>query len=196
MMPREVVSLRRKPSLLRRLVTAGVVLLALVAMMGIAGSFVAREHESIVAAEFPERPEQIWPRVADIPQWPTWNKLVRRVEPLPSEDGRPTWLVVDRSGSFPTAVIESTPPGPNAPGTLITRIAGPKLPFSGTWIWEVAPVEGGSRVTIAERGEVGSPVFRFLSRFVLGYTSTAELYLIHLAQGFGHDVSIEVVRKR
>lgn len=195
-MSREVVSLRRKPSLLRRVLTAAAVLAALLGLMALAGSFVAREHEAIVAAEFPERPEQIWPLVADISRWPDWNKLVRRVEPLPPDAGRPAWLVVDRSGAMPTAVVESTPPAEGAPGTLVTRIAGPRLPFHGTWIWEVAPTDRGSRVTIAERAEVTNPVFRFLSRFFLGYTSTAELYLIHLARRFGHDVSIEIVRKR
>jgi hypothetical protein len=60
----------------------------------------------------------------------------------------------------------------------VTRIADPHLPFGGTWTYEVAPaVGGGSTLTITENGEVYNLVFRFISRFVMGYTATIDRYL-------------------
>ena len=39
-------------------------------------------------------------------------------------------------------------------------------------------------VTIVERGEVSNPVFRFVSRFVMGHARTIEDYLNDLARKF------------
>ena len=47
------------------------------------------------------------------------------------------------------------------------------LPFGGEWEYRVAP----GRVTIVERGEIYSLFFRFMARFVFGYTRTIEAYL-------------------
>jgi hypothetical protein len=64
-----------------------------------------------------------------------------------------------------------------APCKLIVRIADAKLPFGGTWTYEITPVAAGSRLRIREDGEVYNPVFRFLSRFVFGYSGTIDAYL-------------------
>ena len=55
---------------------------------------------------------------------------------------------------------------------MVTRIADPHLPFGGTWTYEIAPTETGSTLTITEKGEVYNPVFRFVSRYLQGYTAT------------------------
>ena len=59
----------------------------------------------------------------------------------------------------------------------MTRIADPQLPFGGTWTQEIAPDAGGCVVTITENGEIYNPIFRFVSRFILGYTSSIDAYL-------------------
>ena len=64
------------------------------------------------------------------------------------------------------------------PRKLVTRIADPHLPFGGTWTYEiVAGAESGSTLTITENGEVYNPFFRFISRYVMGYTATMDRYL-------------------
>ena len=60
-----------------------------------------------------------------------------------------------------------------APTKLVTRIVG-ETQFGGTWTIEITPIPTGSRVTITERGEIYNVVFRALSKFVFGYTSTME----------------------
>ena len=45
----------------------------------------------------------------------------------------------------------------------VTRIADRNLPFGGTWMVEIVPADGGSKVTITENGEVYNPFFRFAS---------------------------------
>jgi hypothetical protein len=68
---------------------------------------------------------------------------------------------------------------------LVVRIADPKLPFGGTWTYEIAPIPKGSSLRIREDGEVYNPLFRFLSRFVFGHSATIDAYLKSLAKKFG-----------
>lgn len=51
----------------------------------------------------------------------------------------------------------------------------------------------GSRGRITERGEVYKPVFRFVSRFIIGHAATASAYLKSLGARFGATVVAEVV---
>ena len=59
---------------------------------------------------------------------------------------------------------------------LMTRLAAKDLPFSGTWTYEIAPDNQGTTLTITEHGEVFNPVFRFISRFVIGHTAQIDKY--------------------
>jgi hypothetical protein len=70
----------------------------------------------------------------------------------------------------------------------VAAIADPNLPFGGTWTTEIAAADGGSIVRITEDGKVRNPVFRFMSRFVFGYTSTMDTYLRDLGRKFGEAV--------
>jgi len=66
------------------------------------------------------------------------------------------------------------------PRVLVARIADPKLPFGGTWTYEITPDAGGSRLTITENGEIYNPLFRFMARFIFGYEGTIQSYLSSL----------------
>lgn len=82
------------------------------------------------------------------------------------------WRETDSSGDTITYERVETA----APTRVVNRIADPKLPFGGRWIYEVAPEGGGSALTITENGEVYNPLFRFVSRFIMGHTATIEKY--------------------
>ena len=71
------------------------------------------------------------------------------------------------------------------------RIADPKLPFGGRWIYELAPSEGATRLTITEDGFITNPVFRFLSRTVFSTASTLEKFLVDLGAHLGVPVTVD-----
>lgn len=54
------------------------------------------------------------------------------------------------------------------------------------WIL-IVPDGSGSRLTITENGEIYNPVFRFVSRYVIGQTSTIDKYLTDLAPRLGES---------
>lgn len=110
---------------------------------------------------------------------------MQKVEPLPSKDGRPAWRETDQHGQvIPFEVIEWNPRQ-----KLVTRIADPNLPFGGTWTFELEPSHSGTTLRITERGVVNNPIFRFMARFVFGYTATMEEYLHSLGKKFGDTSS-------
>jgi hypothetical protein len=66
------------------------------------------------------------------------------------------------------------------PRRFVTAIVDKKLPYGGTWTYELVPGTGGTTLTVVERGEVYNPVFRFVSRYVIGHTRTLDAYFADL----------------
>lgn len=90
------------------------------------------------------------------------------------------WRETDPSGAAITYERVET----SAPRRIVNRIADPKLPFGGSWTYEVAPTQSGTELTITENGEVYNPLFRFVSKFIMGHTATIEKYQRDLAAHF------------
>jgi hypothetical protein len=68
---------------------------------------------------------------------------------------------------------------------LVTRIADKSLPFGGKWTYTLAQTGNSTVLRITEDGEVYNPVFRFISRFVLGHATTIDRYLRDVAARLG-----------
>ena len=101
-------------------------------------------------------------------------------------EGRTRFVEVSGRDSLTFEILDAT-----APRRLVTRIVGEGLPFGGQWVFDVERQGDGSRLTITEHGEVYSPLFRFVSRFVMGHTSTIDGYLVSVVRHFGGSGAIE-----
>jgi hypothetical protein len=91
--------------------------------------------------------------------------------------GRPeqVWPVITRiaeGASVPVDVVEHDPPR-----RLVTRVKESEKQFGGTWTIAIMPAEGGSTVTIIEEGWVASPLFRFISFYVIGHYASMDALL-------------------
>ena len=174
---------------IRAVIFVLVALLVLIVLVVVAiGAFLPQQHISTCAARFHQPPNAIWQAITDYEKFPAWRKDVLRVEALPEVNGKPAWREFDRDGgSIPFQVMVMVPPR-----VLVTRIADPKLPFGGTWTYEISSqADGSSLLRITEDGEIYNPIFRFAARFVLGYTRTQKEYLQALGAKFGQSVTIE-----
>jgi len=171
-----------------RWVLIGVILLVgLPALVALVGSLLPKTHSASRHATFPQSPETLWRVLTDRVAMPSWRTDLRAIERLPDLDGHEVWQETDKRGQkLRLETLEAVPPR-----RLVGRIADPKLPFGGTWTYEITPVADGSTLTITEDGEIYNPIFRFVARFILGYTGTMESYLRALAAKFGEQVVIE-----
>jgi uncharacterized protein YndB with AHSA1/START domain len=156
------------------LTVAGIVMIA-----ALIGFLLPRSHRASREQVFAAPPEALWSAITNVDAFPQWRSDITRVQVLPDRDGQRMWIEEGRSGKM-TFVVESSDP----PRRLVTRIADPKLPFGGTWTYDITPSNGGSRLTITEDGEIYNPLFRFVARFILGYDGTIGSYLGALGKMF------------
>jgi len=157
---------------------------AIIIMISLIGLMLPRDHVATRTARYKASPDSIWAALVDVKDYPKWHGDTRAVEELPSVDGKRSWRESSRQGSI-TYVAE----GERPPSLFVTRIANTDLPFGGTWTHELSPDGSGTRVTITERGWVSNPIFRFVSRFVIGQTATMDSYLRALGKRFGEEVT-------
>lgn len=157
----------------RRIGTALAALFVTVALVWGVGAMLPVEHRASVSASLPAAPDTVWSRIDRIDRWPEWRDA--EVRELTDESA-----VVTEGGETLRYRIERP-----AERTLVTTIDTPDLPFGGRWIWTVTPsADGGSTVTIVEEGEVYAPIFRFVSRFVIGHDATLRAVMAQLEASF------------
>ena len=163
--------------------TVGVLVLVVLAICAI-GYMLPKSHVASASARFAAAPDSIWASLTDVAGFPKWRTDVSRVELLPDENGQRGWREFAKNDAVTYRVVDSTPPR-----KLVTRIADQNLPYGGSWTYELTPDGSGTRLTITERGEVDNPIFRFVARFVLGYTATMEGVLRALGTKHGETIS-------
>lgn len=163
------------------------VLVVLVAVVALIGAFIPREHVASSGAVIHRSPDSVWQVIRDqggLGTWWTAMKQSRRVE---DAQGREVWEQTMGGFTMRGIITESTPPR----RMVMTIDSPPNASFGGAWIYEIEPVEGGSRVRITERGWIANPIFRFMTKFVFGYHGTQESYLKALGRKFGEKVPTE-----
>jgi len=95
------------------------------------------------------------------------------------------WLAIMQAtaaSGVPVDVVESDPPR-----RQVTRVKNTEKNFGGTWTITITPSPGGSTLTITEDGWVSNPVFRFVSRYVMGHHATMDRMLKDVAKKFGEQ---------
>ena len=148
------------------------------------GALLPRDHVASTTTVVSAPPDSVWQALVNVSDYPRWRADVRSVDVL-STEGALRWREHTRQGAITLERSEE-----QRPRLLAARITDEKLPFGGTWTYELTPEAPGTRVTITERGYVTNPVFRFMARFVFGHHRTQEDFLRALGQRFGHDVTL------
>ncbi|HLJ45948.1 MAG TPA: SRPBCC family protein [Bryobacteraceae bacterium] len=143
---------------------------AIVIAVVVIGMLLPRAHTARRSVRLKYSADAVWGLIAGDQ---SWRPELRKYESVSSATGQRVWKETDKHGQTITyEAVESV-----APRRMVARIADPNLPFGGTWTYEIQPDAGGCTVTITENGEVYNPIFRFVSRFVIGHTATIDAYL-------------------
>ena len=154
-------------------IVAGIALIAFIVVA--VGYSLPKAHSVTRVAQVAQPPDAVYSLLSDVDRYPTWRPAVKALERQPDRDGRPAWTETVSGMQIPLYFEKM-----ERPTLLVARIAGPSLPFGGTWTYRIAPAAGGSAVTITEDGEVYNPVFRFMSRFVFGHYATLDEFVKNL----------------
>ena len=94
----------------------------------------------------------------------------------------PVILQATQTSSVPVDVLESVPPH-----RLVTRVSESERNFGGTWTIVLAAEPLGTAVTVTEDGWVANPIFRFVSRLVIGHHATMDALLKQVAKALSEE---------
>ena len=147
---------------------------AVIAVVIVIGAMLPKHHIVTRSALIKASPEQVFQLISGPPDWRTDLKTYSLAE----EGEKYLLRETDKHGQTITYErVEYRPP------TLLkTIIIDKNLPFGGAWTWNLQAQNNGCVVTITENGEIYNPVFRFVSRFLIGYTRMIDNYLARLTQ--------------
>ena len=120
----------------------------------------------------PASPQEVFAILTSPADYPRWRSGVTKVEILPDVNGKPGFRETGNDGTI-TFVLEEMLPD----SRIVIRIADTGLPFGGSWTYELEPQPSGTLLRITERGEVYNPLFRFMSRFIMGHHRTIDIVL-------------------
>jgi hypothetical protein len=160
------------------------VLVLLVAVVVVIGMLLPKRHVASRSAVIQANPERLFALISGSQEW---RPEVKSCELIDGDGGKHFQRETSRRGETVLYELQGSKP----PLAIERRIATEHLPYGGKWSFVLEPVNGGTRVRITEDGEVYNPVFRFVSRFVMGHTAMLDAYLKALGKAVGQDVRIE-----
>ena len=158
------------------------VVVVLVGIMALIGSQLPKNHVASRSILLRKSPQDVYAVIRNFASMPKWRSDVKQVDVEGSQGGPVYYREVSKQG---TVNYELTEDVPNQ--RMVTRIRDTDLGYGGQWTYTLAPENGSTRVTIREDGEVSNVIFRFMSRYIFGQTSTMDSYLTSLANHFGEQ---------
>jgi hypothetical protein len=159
-------------------------IVGLIVLVAIIGLLLPDKHIVSRQIVLKQNPQTIWDTITDIDNFPSWRKDVTKIERLPDQNGHRVHREHCGGMQITLEQMEAIPPQ-----RMVGRICDKSLPFGGGWTYELHGVEGGTRLTISETGIVRNPIFRFVSKFLMGHAATIDKYLKFLGEKFGEQVT-------
>lgn len=163
-------------------IAAGILVGLIVVPIAI-GAMLPEKHRASRSAIFNASPERLFSLITG-PQ--DWRHDLRSVERGVDANGQ-AWVreTTKRGDTVTYEVIDFDPPR-----RYVARIADKKLPYGGQWTYQIEPRGSQTQLRIVEDGEVYNPIFRFVSKFVIGHTETIDKYLRDIASQTGDSITI------
>lgn len=151
------------------------------------GTGMPMDHIATCSATIHRPPRDVFDAVEDDVRSTEWRTDVVKVERSTSPYGKPIWAETNHNGETVSYLEVLT-----YPGRLIDReIRDKTLPYGGEWKYAFrSDGAGGTRVSIIEFGVIYNPVFRFVERYFLGYTSTLRTFIADLGRNFGESPTV------
>jgi hypothetical protein len=147
------------------------------------GALLPERHVVARSATFKASPDRLFALIAGSQEW---RPGVKSCELIAGDGGKQFQRETSNHGETILYELQGSSP----PLAIQRRIATEHLPYGGTWSFALEPANGGTRVRITEDGEVYNPVFRFVSKFLMGQTATLDAYLKAMGKATGEDIQI------
>lgn len=152
----------------------------LIGIIALIGSRLPKNHVASRSIFLRKSPQDVYAVIRDFASTSKWRADVKQVDVESAPGGAVYFREVAKHGTVNYELIEDVPSQ-----RMVTKIRDTDLGYAGQWTYTLASENVGTRLTITENGEVSNVLFRFMSRYVFGQTSTIDSYLASLANHFG-----------
>lgn len=167
----------------RILIVVTGLLVALILVVLVGGLLLPEEHIATRTLVTKQTPQAIWDTINDHANEPRWRDDIESVTSLGERAGKPVWQENYKDGNKVALMTTESKP----PARMVRELTDLDGPFSGRWEIDIQPTATGSNIKITETGKVSNPIFRFVSKYVIGHTTFMENYLKGLASKFGEQ---------
>jgi uncharacterized protein YndB with AHSA1/START domain len=132
-----------------------------------------------------QTPEVVFALLTDLPNFPTWNRNMVKIEMLPPVDGKEATRQTFKGNMQMTIITsESTPPK-----HLVRSMGDNSGPFEGSWTYDISPIADGSQIILTEQMTMNNAFFRLMAK-LFGQTKYMDEHLEGMAKHFGETAVI------
>ncbi len=141
------------------LITIGVVM----ALPVVIGSLLPVRYTGKATAEYDRSVQQVWDALQDVEAHPMTGKMMKSVETLPANEGRPAWTEDMGRGEVITVTTTAYEPTRH----MIREMSSGSVNMNSRWEYALEPAGEGCRVTLSgatniESGTWHTPIFRLM----------------------------------
>ena len=156
-----------------------IVLLVIVILPFVIGSFLATERTFVKTAQFKSSPQDIWNVITDIKGQEEWRDDVESIEMINVKKGKEKWTEIPKKGRPISFQVKTYDP-PNRFDIAIVESG-----FSGYWEGKINEKNGLTDIEFKEVVVISNPYFKTLSYLFLDLNKTMDLYLANLKKKLG-----------
>lgn len=156
--------------------------IAAVTIALIAGGLASPKSHTVTVSKVVAAPiDVVWAIVRDVDAYPAWRPDVQFAKSSTGESGA-EWMETSNGRAVRFGITAD-----DAPVRFAARVLDDDVPYTSAWEWRLEAQGTATLVTITERGDVSSPVKRFVGAQMSGYTRALETYLDALARHAASD---------
>ena len=171
--------------MLKVIVAIVVGIAAMVGIVAFVGSRLPVSHVASRTVTIGAPMDVVFTTMTDFGAAPSWRTDLKSVTVTNDPTTGRQRVTEDSKNGTMTMEVEQLVP----PTRFVTRIVGEGLPYGGAWAHALEAQGNSTRVTISEHGEVYNPIFRFISKYIMGHDGTIDGYLTALGKKFGNEVT-------
>lgn len=154
------------------------VIVGIIVLMVIIGYLMPVKHTASVSAEIKLPANKLYKLITNTKKYTKWRFELKDVKVVNDKE----WVEVSKFGEMGFSFTEL-----EENKKIVATIKPDKsLQFGGSWTYELEPEdEKTTQLTITENGEVYSPFFRFMSKFIMGHKGNLNRFMENLKDEVG-----------
>ncbi len=140
-----------------------IIIVVLIALPVIIGFLMPVRYEGRAVVEYDRSVQQAWDALQDVEAHPMTGRMMKSVEALPLDEGRPVWKEDMGRGEVITVTTTAYEP----PHQMTREMSSASVNMTSRWEYALEPAGQGCRVTLSgvtdiEKGTWHTPIFRVM----------------------------------